>query len=84
VREQFICHVTEVFRLTVEYLWKKSCARARKHHGILLDVSPGEFDTKGASFGSVFTDEDDPKCVFLFYSGAQNSQMLHSTIGLAI
>jgi len=70
----------EVLRLTVESVWKKSCV----HCGIILDVSPRGFDAKGASFGSVFACEDDPKRVFLFYSGAQNSQMLQSTIGLAV
>lgn len=69
-----------MFRLTVKNIWKKSCI----HHGILLDVSQRGFDTKGASFGSVFTNEDEPKRVFLFYSGAQNSQMLKSKIGLAV
>ena len=57
--------------------------QSKSHHGVVLDVSPGKFDSGSASFGSVFIDEDDPNTTFLFYSGAATGQMWNAAIGLA-
>jgi len=56
---------------------------SRVHHGIVLDMSLNGFDRGGACCGSVFTPEDNPKDLFLFYVGAQDDQWSHSAIGLA-
>jgi len=50
---------------------------------VVLDVSPKGFDQCGASFGSVIADPDNPKNMFLFYSGTRNINWFRSAIGLA-
>jgi len=55
----------------------------RTHHGIVLDTSSKGFDKGAVTFGSVFLDEDDPKNLFLFYTGAKDISWSHSAIGLA-
>jgi len=42
------------------------------------------FDRGSASFGSIFTINNDPRNLFLSYSGAQDVHWSHSSIGLAI
>lgn len=54
------------------------------HYGIVLNVSLDGFDKGSVAFGSIFINEDDRHRVFLFYSGAQDAQWSHSTIGLAV
>ena len=56
----------------------------KTHYGVVLNVSSNEFDRGSVAFGSIFINEDDLSNVFLFYSGAHDSQWSHSAIGLAI
>jgi len=58
--------------------------RERDHYGIILDVSFRGFDKGAATFGSVFMDEDEPDKLYLFYSGAPDTEWTHATIGVAI
>lgn len=55
----------------------------RSHHGIVLDVSLNEFEKGSIAFASIFANDEDPRNLFLFYSGAQDVQWSHSSIGLA-
>jgi len=56
----------------------------RSHHGIVLDVSLNDFDKGSIAFASILANDEEPKKFFLFYSGAQDAQWSHSSIGLAI
>jgi len=62
-----------------------TCAwhESRTHYGIVLNTSPNRFDGGAATFGSIFIDQDDPNTLFLFYSGAQDTNWSHAAIGLA-
>lgn len=55
----------------------------RGHHGIVMDVSLSDFDRGSIAFASILPNEEDPKNLFLFYSGTQDAQWSHSSIGLA-
>jgi hypothetical protein len=55
----------------------------RIHKGVILDVSPGKFDSGAADFASVFVDEEDPSTTYLFYTGAKDPKWSHASIGLA-
>lgn len=57
--------------------------RKRKHEGVILDVSHGKFDGGAATFGTIFVDEEDPDTTYLFYTGAEDTQWSHASIGLA-
>ena len=58
--------------------------KSRMHNGLVVDVSSDGFDRGGASFGSIFINDDDPDNLFLFYSGAQDAKWSRSAIGLAV
>jgi hypothetical protein len=47
-------------------------------------VSSNGFDRHSVDFGSIFVDEDEPAIVFLFYSGTQDAEWSHSSVGLAV
>lgn len=55
----------------------------RIHRGVILDASPGKFDSGGATFGSVFVDKEDPSVLYLFYTGSTDVHWSSASIGLA-
>jgi hypothetical protein len=55
----------------------------RIHKGVILDVSDGRFDSGAATFATVFVDEEDSDNTYLFYTGAEDTQWSHTSIGLA-
>lgn len=57
--------------------------KKRIHKGVILDASPGRFDSGAATFETVFVDREDPSTTYLFYTGAEDTQFSHATIGLA-
>jgi len=57
--------------------------RKRIHKGVILDVSHGRFDNGAATFETIFVDEEDPGTTYLFYTGAEDTQWSHTSIGLA-
>jgi len=57
--------------------------KTRIHRGIVLDVSHDGFDKAAACFGSIFSDSDDPKISYLFYTGALDAGWSQAAIGLA-
>lgn len=54
------------------------------HKGIVLDVSERGFDSGGATFATVFYDEEVSDKFFMFYSGASDKKWSKSSIGLAL
>lgn len=58
--------------------------KKRMHHGVVLNVSESGFDNGATAMGSIFLNDNDPNTRFLFYTGAEDIQWSHSSIGLAI
>lgn len=54
------------------------------HRGIILDAEGGQFDSGGATFATVFYDEEDSRKYYMFYTGAKDTKWSRSYIGLAI
>ena len=55
----------------------------RVHKGVVLDVSKHGFDAGAATFGTAFYDEDSGE-LYLFYTGAYDTNFTRASIGLAI
>jgi len=55
----------------------------RTHRGVVLDTSNDGFDRGAACYGSIFTLEDDPSKLYLYYTGAQDTKWSLASIGLA-
>ncbi len=56
----------------------------KKHLGVILEPSETGFDAGAASFGCIFSEEDDPSKLYLYYSGAKDPEWKHVAIGLAV
>jgi hypothetical protein len=54
------------------------------HNGIILNASSDRFDKGSVAFGSILVNKDDPRRIFLFYSGAPDAQWSRSAVGLAV
>jgi sucrose-6-phosphate hydrolase SacC (GH32 family) len=61
--------------------------KERKHYGIILNNGDeNDWDSGGTAFGSIFVDKDDPKKIYLYYTGANNrnwEEHAHCAIGLS-
>lgn len=55
----------------------------RIHHGVVLDASNDGFDRGSACYGSIFTSADDPGKIYLYYTGAEDTEWSRASIGLA-
>jgi hypothetical protein len=59
-------------------------SKERRHYGVILgNGNRYDWDSGSATFGSIFVDKDEPKKIFLYYTGANDETWSHSAIGLS-
>ena len=69
-----------------QYVLEDNCPllKDKIHNGVILNASSNQFDKGSVAFGSIFVTKDDPRNIFLFYSGAPDAQWSRSAVGLAV